>query len=65
MALESDLVTADMVEIQEFPYLGNKYNVYGVPKTVANETVHLEGAVPEPKFLEAVLKAGSTANARS
>jgi glutaredoxin-like protein len=60
-ALESDLVTADMVEAVEFPHLANKYSVYGVPRTVINETVHQEGAAPEPmmlaKLLEAVGKA--------
>jgi predicted DsbA family dithiol-disulfide isomerase len=29
--------------------------VYGVPKTVINELVHLEGAVPEHMLLDAVL----------
>jgi glutaredoxin-like protein len=60
-AMESDLITADMVEAIEFPHLANKYSVYGVPRTVINETVHQEGAAPEPmvlaKLLEAVGKA--------
>lgn len=56
-AIESELVRADMVEAIEFPYLANKYQVYGVPRTVINETVHQEGAVPEPVFLAKVLEA--------
>jgi glutaredoxin-like protein len=47
LALASDLVTADMVDASEFPELADKYGVYGVPRTVVNETLHIEGAVPE------------------
>lgn len=61
LAMESELITADMVEAIEFPHLANKYAVYGVPRTVINEKVHQEGAVPElmlmAKLLEAVGKA--------
>jgi glutaredoxin-like protein len=56
-ALESDLVTADMVEAIEFPHLANKYNVYGVPRTIINESVHQEGAAPEPMMLAKLLEA--------
>lgn len=47
MALYSDRVKADMVEVTEFPHLGNKYEVRGVPKTVINEAFFQEGAAPE------------------
>jgi len=47
MAVASPMVRADMVEAQEFPQLSNKYQVMGVPRTVINETAHLEGAAPE------------------
>ncbi|HID53799.1 MAG TPA: glutaredoxin [Anaerolineae bacterium] len=57
MALESDLVTADMVEATEFPHLSMKYSVMGVPRTVINETVHMEGAAPEPLLLAKVQEA--------
>lgn len=56
-ALESPRITADMVESTEFPHLTQKYNIFGVPKTVINENVFIEGAVPEETFLEHVLKA--------
>jgi glutaredoxin-like protein len=56
-AIESDLIRADMVEAIEFPHLSNKYHVHGVPRTVINETVHQEGAAPEPMMLEKVLEA--------
>jgi hypothetical protein len=29
-----------------------KYQVMGVPRTVINETSHVEGAAPEPMVLE-------------
>ncbi len=57
LALESDLVRADMVEATEFPHLSIKYGVQGVPRTVINETVHLEGAAPEVMLMEKVKEA--------
>ena len=36
-----------MVEATEFPHLAIKYQVRGVPRTVINETLHIEGAVSE------------------
>ena len=51
LAMESDLIQADMVEATEFPDLSLKYQVMGVPRTVINETVHLEGAAPEQALL--------------
>ena len=57
MAMESDMVRADMVEASEFPYLVHKYNVFGVPKTVVNEEVDFEGSLPEPLFLAQVMQA--------
>lgn len=56
LAMESDWIRADMVEATEFPHLANKYQVYGVPRTVINETIHVEGAVPEPMFVEELMK---------
>jgi glutaredoxin-like protein len=56
-ALESPLIRADMVEATEFPHLSNRFNVMGVPRTVINETAFIEGALPEDRFLEEVLKA--------
>lgn len=57
MAIESDKVRADGVEVIEFPHLGQKYYVQGVPRTVINEKVHIEGAAPEGMLLEKVLEA--------
>ncbi len=51
LAMESDLIHSDMVEAIEFPHLSNKYHVQGVPRTIINETVHMEGAAPEMMLL--------------
>jgi glutaredoxin-like protein len=51
LAMESDMIRGDMVEAIEFPHLSNKYQVQGVPRTVINETVHMEGAAPEQMLL--------------
>jgi glutaredoxin-like protein len=55
-ALQSPFIRAEMIESTEFQDLSNRYNVYGVPKTIVNETISFEGAVPEDEFLANVLK---------
>lgn len=57
LAFESEFITADMVEATEFPHLSMKYQVQGVPRTVINETVHMEGAAPEPMLLSKLKEA--------
>ncbi|MCB0304967.1 MAG: thioredoxin family protein [Calditrichaeota bacterium] len=54
-AMENDLITADMVEVTEFPHLAQRYGVRGVPKTVANEVSVAEGALPETHLLNNLL----------
>jgi glutaredoxin-like protein len=56
-ALESSRIVADMIEATEFPHLAHKYNVAGVPRTIVNESIVIEGAVPEEIFLQNVLRA--------
>jgi glutaredoxin-like protein len=51
MAYYSPRVRADMIEATEFPPLAQKYNVYGVPRTVINEKEFIEGAVPERELI--------------
>jgi predicted DsbA family dithiol-disulfide isomerase len=57
MAVESDNVTADMVEAMEFPQLAINYQVRGVPRTVINESHFVEGMVPEPVMVQQLLAA--------
>jgi glutaredoxin-like protein len=54
MAYASPNVRADGVESTEFPYLAVKYQVAGVPRTVINETTHIEGMVPPDVVLQAI-----------
>jgi len=56
-AVESEFITSNMIESAEFPHLANKYDVFGVPKTIINETIRFEGAVPESDFLAKVMGA--------
>ena len=55
LAIESDMVKADVIESSEFPDLAMKYNVIGVPKIIINETVEFTGAFNEDLFAEHVL----------
>jgi glutaredoxin-like protein len=61
LAYASPLITADVVEVTEFPELGERYEVMGVPRTVIDDVVHIEGAAPEGmvvgKLREALLAA--------
>lgn len=56
LAIEHDMITADMVESTEFPQLAIKYNVRGVPRIVVNEEHQFEGALPEQAFVDEILK---------
>ncbi len=53
-ALINPRITADMVEMTEFPQMVQRYSVMGVPKTIINEDFSLEGAYPEKAFAEYV-----------
>ncbi|NJN16577.1 MAG: glutaredoxin [Oscillochloris sp.] len=57
LALASPFVHAEGVEVSEFPELGDRYAVMGVPKTVIDEIVHVEGAAPESMLLEKLREA--------
>ena len=57
MAMDNPRIAADVIEVQEFPTLGQRYFITGVPKTIINETVQFVGAVPESVFVDKVLEA--------
>lgn len=57
LAVESDMVKAEVVDVSEFPHLAYRYAVMGVPKTVINDKVEFVGAVPEKLFIEYVILA--------
>ena len=58
MAVESARITADVIEIQEFPDLAQRYAVSGVPKIIVDDQIEMVGAQPESSLLAAVLQAG-------
>jgi len=55
LAIESNMVKAEVISTSEFPDLAMKYNVIGVPKVVINEKVEFVGAFNEDLFAENVL----------
>lgn len=58
MAIESNYVSADMIEAIEFPELSNQFNVSGVPHTVINLGAgEVIGAVPENILLDEIERA--------
>ena len=61
LAMASDNVTAAMVEATEFPHLANRYQVYGVPRTVINDVIHVEGAVPERALINKLMSVNDAA----
>jgi NADH-dependent peroxiredoxin subunit F len=56
-AFVNERITSDMVESSEFPKLTKLYEVYGVPKTIINETHTFDGAIPAAALYMEVLKA--------
>jgi len=58
MALESEMVQAEMVEATEFPELADRYGVSGVPHTTINFGAgELIGAAPEAMMIEQIKEA--------
>jgi len=55
LAVESNMIRADVIDASEFPTLAQKYTVIGVPKVVINEKVEFVGAFSEDLFAEHVL----------
>ena len=55
LAVESNMIRADIIDSNEFPTLAQKYSVMGVPKIVINEKVEFMGAFSEDLFAEHVV----------
>ncbi len=49
-------MTADMVEATEFPALSQLHQVRGVPRTIINDKMAIEGAMPEKHYLDRILE---------
>lgn len=56
LALDNPHITAEVVEISEFPDLAQRYQVRAVPLTVIDDVMTIPGAVPENVLVEQVLK---------
>ena len=56
-AIINPLITSDMIESLEFQELAQKYEVFGVPKTIFNEDVSVEGLTPPVMFIEKLYEA--------
>lgn len=69
LAIESERITADVIEITEFPDLAQRHQVYAVPKTVITVApggaaepapggqVEFDGAVPEAELMRRLAEA--------
>jgi glutaredoxin-like protein len=57
MAIESELVSADLYDATEFPELVRAHNISGVPKTILNGAFSIDGAVPGHMLIEYMLRA--------
>jgi glutaredoxin-like protein len=55
-AVESDRVSLSIIDATEFPQLAGLYNVMAVPRTVVNRGHAFEGALPEERFVDEIVK---------
>lgn len=56
-AIENSSITADIVDVGEFPHIAQKYAIIGVPKIVINEKIEFVGVLSEDLFAEHVVLA--------
>jgi len=57
MAIESELLTTDVIMVNLFPYLAIRHQVDNVPTTVINGKDKLVGPLSEPDYVGRVLAA--------
>ncbi len=57
LALINPKVRPEVIEVNEFPELAQRYGVRAVPLTVIADRVAIPGAVPERVLVEQLLKA--------
>ena len=62
IAMENSNIKADVVEVSEFPSLGQMYSVRSVPQTVVNEAMRFTGAISEGDFVDKVVQLGVREN---
>lgn len=59
-AIERAGTTLSVIDAAEFPQLANLYEVMAVPKVVVNRNHSFEGALPEDRFVEELVKGART-----
>ena len=56
LALANPKIRTEVIEVNEFPDLAERYGVRAVPLTVINDRFAIPGAVPEQVLVEQVVK---------
>jgi glutaredoxin-like protein len=57
MGMITEHVKAEVIEVNEFPDLAERYKIEAVPLTLINDSIAIPGALPEPALIEQVVKA--------
>jgi alkyl hydroperoxide reductase subunit AhpF len=57
LALESTLVSAEIIIASDYPELIKKHSIKTLPKTIFGENLHMDGHVTESEFLEMIFQA--------
>lgn len=57
LALESDLISTDVVIASTYPDLIRKHSIKTLPKTIFGANLHMDGHVTEGQFLEMIFEA--------
>jgi glutaredoxin-like protein len=60
LAVESEYISLSIIDAAEFPRLAGLYNVMAVPRAVVNRGHSFEGAMPEDRFIDEVIKGAGT-----
>ena len=56
LAIEREAISLSIIDAAEFPQLAGLYNVMAVPRTVVNRGRAFEGAMPEERFVDEIIK---------
>jgi glutaredoxin-like protein len=59
LAMASDRITADVIVVNDFPDLAERYDVMAVPKVVIDDAGSFEGALPEDEFVAQLVKSAA------
>jgi glutaredoxin-like protein len=55
MAMESEHISAHLVNVENYPHLAMRFNIQDVPHTVVNGKESVEGALDEQDFTDKIL----------